>query len=52
MRTIVDLPAPFGPSSAKTEPVSMARSTSSSTRLPPKFADARGVNCVGHTQTV
>ncbi len=36
MRTIVVLPAPFGPSRAKTDPASMARSTSSSTRLSPK----------------
>ena len=35
MRTIVVLPAPFGPSSASTEPVSTARSTWSSTRWPP-----------------
>ena len=36
MRTMVVLPAPFGPSKAKTDPVGMVRSTSSSTRLGPK----------------
>src|SRR4051812_15067704 len=36
MRTVVVLPAPFGPSSANTSPASISRSRPSSTRVAPK----------------
>ena len=51
IRTMVVLPAPFGPSKAKTDPVGMVRSTSVQHKVgAERFRDPRGNNCVVHTQ--
>src|SRR4051812_48371159 len=46
MRTVVVLPAPFGPSSANTSPPWTLRSTPSSTRVVPKALVRRSVSIV------